>query len=159
MKEYFTSFALTALVVGLASVLSPDGKMKKSVSLALSLVLMSALVLPLFNELARLDDANFNLHIDFGETEDGEIINDSLENTTREAVNLGIRRELCERFGIDERLVSVDTELKIIGSEVIFLRVDVYLSGAGMFSDLPGIKKHIENSLGAECEVHLNENK
>ncbi len=159
MREYLVSLSMTALIVAFASVLSPDGKMKKSVSLALSLILISALVLPLFNALANLDDVNYNLHIDFKETEDGEIANDSLEKTTKDAVNLGIKRALCERFDIEEDCVSVDTELKIIGSEVIFLRVDVHLTGTGIFSDLPRIKKYIKSSLGAECEVYLSENK
>ena len=54
MRDYLVSFAMTSLLVALASVLSPDGKIKRSVSLALSVNLISALMLPLFRTLKSL---------------------------------------------------------------------------------------------------------
>ena len=159
MRDYLVSFAMTSLFVALASVLSPDGKIKRSVSLALSVILISALTLPLVSTLGSLDDVNYNLHIDFDESQNGEIVNEDFESTTERAINEGLRKAVCERFDIEKDCVSVEARIDIIGSELVFSRVEIYLSGTGVLSDLPRIKKYIEGSLGTECEVYLVENK
>ena len=159
MRDYLVSFAMTSLLVALASVLSPDGKIKRSVSLALSVILISALMLPLFRTLKSLDYVNNNLHIDLDENRSGEVVNEDFDSATERAVNEGLRKAICEKFDIDGDCVSIEASLDIIGDELIFLGVDIYLSGTGAFSDLPRIKKYIDGSLGTECEVYIVENK
>lgn len=157
MREYLISAIIVSLLCAIVSALSPEGKMKKSISFALSAVLICVLISPLFYLITDFDAIGGEFFSDFEIKENGELENKEFEAQTQKAINLGIARDVSERFNIDEDNISVDTDIEIIGSEILFLKVDIFLKGRGAFADIVGIEKYIEKSMGTECEVRLLE--
>ncbi len=157
MREYIICAVMVSLLCAIVSALSPEGKMKKSISFALSAVLMCVLISPLFYLITDFDAIGGEFFSGFEIEGNGELENKEFEAQTQKAVNLGIARDISQRFNIDEENISVDTDIEIIGSEILFLKVDIFLKGRGIFADIHGIEKYIEKSMGTKCEVHLIE--
>lgn len=157
MREYALSVIMVSLLCAVVSALSPEGKMKKSVSFSLSLVLLCVLISPLFDALGDIKEIgrDFFQNTDISSGED--VINSDFEKKTERAVCDGLIIALGDKFGIGKDDVEAECKLRIIGSEVIFEKVEITLLGRAVFSDIHKIKEYIEDSLGCECEVYLLE--
>lgn len=157
MKEYLVSAIAILAICAIVDNISPDGKMKKSVSFALSLAVTLALISPLACAFSELREKSENFIYEMESAYDGAFENSTLEYTTSEAANEGIKAAVAEKFGIDRSNLEAKCKLNIIGESVIFEKVEILLSGKGIFADTVGIKKYVSDSLGCECEVRLLE--
>ena len=155
MKEYLVSAIAVAAICAVVDMISPDGKMKKSVSFALSLAVTLALVSPLSFSLSGIKEKSEAFISEVESAYDTSYSDTSLEYTTSEAANEGIKKAISEKFGIDKVNIETKCALDIIGEAVIFEKVEIYLYGKGIFADTAGIKKYVSDSLGCECEVKL----
>ncbi len=157
MKEYLISAIAVCAVCALVDTLSPDGKMGKGVSFALSVAVTLALISPLFSAFSGIREKSESLVYEIGSAYDGAQSDYGLEGATAIAAGEGISEAISEKFGIDREYINVECQITLIGDVVIFERVTVGLSGVGIFADTVGIEKYISDSLGAECEVRLLE--
>ncbi len=155
MKEYLTSVIAVAAICAIIDTLSPDGKMKKSVSFALSLAVTLALLSPLSFSISGIKEKSESFISEIESAYDGAYSNSSLEYTTSEAANEGIKEAISGKFGIDKSNIEAKCKLNIIGETVVFEKVEIFLYGKGIFADTVGIKKYVSESLGCECEVKL----
>ena len=157
MREYAISFIMVSLLCAVVSVLSPEGKMKKSVSFSLSLVLICVLIFPLFGALGDIENISQDFFGEIDISDSGEIVNSDFERETEVAICDGLVNALSDKFGISKDNIKVDCGIRIIGSDLIFENVEITLFGRAVFSDINKIEDYIEDSLGCECEVYLLE--
>ena len=140
MTEYGINVLITVALVSLGMLLCyREGD--KTLRLSLSLVLMSAVLLPLSSIISRID---FELPEDAEQTvvyEDGEFAK-SLESAFCDGVELMI----AEKFSLDGESIHIDIEgfdFKSLGCE----RMTVTLSGRAAFADRASIKKYTEENI------------
>ena len=157
MREYALSVIMVSLLCAVVSVLSPEGKMRTSVSFSLSLVLIWVLISPLFDALRDVNDISYEFFSNTDGLYGEESINSDFEKNTEKAVCDGLIIALSDKFGIARSDLKAECEIRIIGSEVIFERTRITLLGRAVFSDIRKIEEYIEDSLGCECEVYLFE--
>ena len=156
MQEYLTSLLAVSAVTAVLSLLSGEGAAKKGVTLALSLILLSTVILPLPGLLSKIPD-EYGALLDRleGEYPDAE---GYWQAATMAAVEEGIARHLCERYGLAGDALSVSAHGDIVDGTVILHRVTLSVSGGAWAADLPGIVRYVEENTGAECEVIYREN-
>ncbi len=158
MREYAISLIMVSLLCAVLSTLSPEGKMKRPISFSLSLVLLCVLISPLFGALGNIKDISQEFFLNTDVSSDEPVANPDFEKETEDAICEGLIIALSDKFGMSEENIKAKCKIKIIGSEVLFLRVEITLSGRAVFSDIRKIEEYIESSLGCECEVYLLEN-
>ncbi len=151
MRDYLVTLLVVSAATAVLSLLPADEKMKKTVSFALSLAVLSAVVLPLPTLLERLPSDYSSL---LAELEGGAAEGEGyLEKTTLLAVGEGMGAHLSERYGIKRELLSVAVEGEIVDSTVIVRRVTLMLRGSAAAADVPSLIRYVEAETGAECEV------
>lgn len=151
MREYLVTVLLVSAVTAVLGILPSDEKMKKAVNFALSLVLLSAVVLPLPTLLSGLP-RDYSAYL---EELEGEIASgsDYLEKETLAAVGDGIAAHLADRYGIPRGAITAVAEGDIVDNTVILRRVTLSLSRAAQTADIRSIIYYVEENTGADCEV------
>ena len=151
MKDYLVTLLVVSAATAVLSLLPSDEKMKKTVSFALSLGVLSALILPLPALLERLpsDYSSLLSELD-GSMQEGD---GYLKEVTLSAVGEGIAAHLSERYGIKGESISVTAEGDIVDETVILRHVTVYLTGHAAAADVPALVRYVEAETGADCEV------
>lgn len=151
MRDYLITLLLVSAVAAVLSLLRGEGATARGVSFALSLLVLSAVVLPLPDLLSRGAD----WYGDLSERWEEAIPSDEAywQGVTVEAVGVGIGRHLCERYGLAEAEVSVQVLGDVVEGTVILRHVSLTLSGRAVTADVPAIIRYIEENTGAECEV------
>ncbi len=151
MRDYLSTLLLVSAVTAVLSVLPSEGQVKKAAAFALSLAVLSAVVLPLPSLLSggkgSLDGLLAELE---GEAAAGS---DWLESETLAATAEGIRQYLCEEYGLSPSEVTVTAEGDLIDNTVILTRVTLWLTGRAATADVPRIVRAMEKETGAECCV------
>ena len=155
MRDYLTTVLLVSAVTAVLGLLPSDEKMRRAVSFALSLAVLSAIVLPLPGLFTGLsgDVSSFLDRLE-GEAAAGE---GYLEGETMTAVGEGIARHLRERYDLKETELSVTVTGDIVDGTVILRSVVLTLAGRGVTADVPAIVQYTEKNTGAECEVIYRE--
>lgn len=155
MKDYLVTILVVSAVTAVLGALPNEEKMKKTVSFALGLGVLSAVVLPLPTLLGELpsDYSAFLDRLEAGSLS-GE---DYLRAETMAAVGDGMAAHLAERYGLPREEVTVTVEGEIVDGTVILRRVTLRLAGRAATADIPAIVQYIEGNTGAECEVIFGE--
>ena len=151
MREYLVTILCVSAVTALLGILPSDEKMRKSVNFALSLILLSAVVLPLPSLLTDLP-RDFSAYLEELESE-SLTGSEYLKKETLAAVCDGIADHLADRYGIPRGAISVTAEGDIVEETVILRRVILTLSPAAQAADVRGMIYYVEENTGAECEV------
>lgn len=151
MREYLTTVLLVSAVTAILGVLPSEERIRKTVAFAMSLCVLSAVVLPLP---ALLSDVRLE-YSSILDSLEGETLKGSewLEEETLATVATGLSEHLCERYGVAEGELSVAVDGDLIDGTVILHRITLSLSGRAQMADAIGMKKYIEENTGAECEV------
>lgn len=150
MKEYLTSILIVSAVTAVLGILPTDERLRRTVSFALSLTVLSTVLLPLPTLLGHLD--GFSDVLSELESE-GEASTDWLEGETLAATADGIRSYLVEEYGLKEDEIAVSVEGDLIDSTVILRRITLRVTGRAAAADIPGIVRALEKDTGAKCEV------
>ena len=151
MREYLVTILCVSAVTAVLGILPSDEKMKKSVHFALSLVLLSAVVLPLPSLLSDLP-RDYSAYLD--ELESESVTGGAyLERETLAAVGEGIADHLADRYGIPRGAIAASAEGNIVEGTVILRCVTLSLSPAAQTADVRGMIYYVEENTGAECEV------
>ena len=156
MREYLVSAVAVCALCALADTLFPDGKLKKEMSFALSLVVVLVLVSPLFSALSNIDEMGQGFISEL-EDLDTQHYEGELYDVGERLLEEGIARTLCERFSLSESELGADATISFIGDELLVERVEISLSGSAIFSDIHEIKKYVQRQICDECEVILLE--
>ena len=155
MREYLTTVLTVSAVTAVLGLLPSEERMRRTVSFALSLAVLSVIVLPLPGLLSGLSaGAGDFLERLEGETAAGE---NYLTGETMTAVGQGLTRHLCERYGLGEGELCVTATGDIVDGTVIVRHVTLSLSRRGIYSDVPSMVKYMESATGAVCEVIYRE--
>ena len=155
MKDYLVTLLVVSAVTAVLGALPNEEKMKRTVSFALALGVLSAVVLPLPTLLGELP-RDYAALLDRLEAESlsGE---DYLKAETLSAVGDGMAAHLCEKYGLAREEVAARVEGEIVDGTVILRRVTLTLSGRAATADIPAIVKYIEANTSADCEVIFGE--
>lgn len=155
MKDYLVTILVVSAVTAVLGALPNEEKMKKTVSFALGLGVLSAVVLPLPTLLEELP-SDYSALLD--RLEVGSLSGEEyLKAETLSAVGDGMAAHLSERYGLFREEVAVAVEGEIVDGTVILRRVELALSGRAATADIPTIVQYIESNTGAECEVIFGE--
>ena len=151
MKDYLVTVLIVSAVTAVLGALPSEEKMKKTVSFALSLGVLSAVVLPLPTLLSRLP-SDYSSFLDRLETESlvGE---EYLKAETLSAVGEGMAAHLAETYGLAREEVSVEVTGEIVDGTVILRHITLRLAGRAVAADVRSIVHYIESNTGADCEV------
>ena len=151
MKDYLSTLLLVSAITALLSALPSEGGAKRAVSFALSLAVLSAVVLPLPALLSGSREGLSEILDSLsGEAEEGS---DWLEAETLLATAEGLKSYLCEEFGLRPAEVAVAVEGDLIDNTVILRRVTLSLTGRAAAADVPRLVRTVEAETGADCEV------
>ncbi len=150
MKDYLTAILIVSAVTAVLGILPTDERLRKTVSFALSLTVLGAVLLPLPTLLGRME--GFSDILSELESE-GEASTDWLEGETLAATAEGIRRYLIEEYDLADSEIAVTVEGDLISGTVILRRITLSVTGRAAAADIPGIVRALESDTGAECEV------
>lgn len=155
MREYLVTLLAVSAVTAILGILPGEEGMRRTVSFALSLTVLAAVVLPLPTLLRDLPEDYAGI-LDRFKTDrlEGD---DYLKEETLTAVGEGICRHIVDKYGIAEGELSVTAEGDIVDGTVILRRVVLTVGGAAAAADLPSIVAYIKKNTGAECEVIYRE--
>lgn len=151
MRDYLVTILFVSAATAVLGILPSDEKMKKAVSFALSLVLLSAVVLPLPALLSDLS-RDYSSYLEELEGEIGSG-SDYLERATLASVADGIADHLADRYGIPRGAITVVAEGDIVDNTVILTRVVLSLASAAQTADVRSMVYYVEENTGADCEV------
>ena len=149
MKAYLISVVLICAMVSLASHFLSGTEAARYGRLALAVVLLWAVISPLFSLLSALPE--LPSLPDFPSEEDGSPL---YEARAEEAFCEGVRAAVCEKFSLEESEVSVRTE----GFDVASMRAQricILLKGKGTLSDTFSIASFVEAEGLGECVVEI----
>ena len=151
MREYLSSILLVSAVTAILGALPSEERVRRTVSFALSVTVLAAVVLPLPGLLTGLG-GDLSAVID---SLDGEALGggDWLEEETLATVADGLSEHLCERYSVGEGDLSVAVDGDVVDGVVILVRVTLSLAPRAQIANVPGLVRYIEENTGAECEV------
>lgn len=155
MREYLVTILAVSAVTAILGILPGEEGMRRTVSFALSLALLAAVVLPLPTLLRDLP-ADYSGILDRLEADSAEG-EDYLREETLTAVGEGIRKHLSEEYSLPDGELSVAVTGDIVDGTVILRRVTLTVGPRAAAADIPSIVKYIKKNTGAECEVIYRE--
>ena len=156
MTEYLTSLLLVSAVTAVLGILPTEEKLRRTVSFALSLTVLGAVLLPLPSLLAGIGDVS-GLFSDLeGGIAEGD---DWLEGETLAATAEGIRLYLSEEYGIADGDIEVTLDGDLIDGTLILRRITLTVGGRATAADLPRIVRDLREDTGADCEVTYREDR
>ena len=151
LKEYFAGvLALCALVSVALGVAHP--RLKKVVSFAAGILIISAIMLPLIDIIHSLGSDNV-----LGEILEGVDFEDKGDNAIEMAFEKGLAEHVALKYGVDVECVDVMVD----GFDIECLRAEriyVTLTGKAALIDYKRLEAELSENftLGGECEVSLN---
>ena len=144
MKEYVGALLLVGVLLTLGTRLIFDRRFSSVTRLLFSLILLSALALPLADPVKNLALPEITLP-EIGDASDFDV-------EVEEAYALGIRRALCSEFSLAEdevRVVLSDFSPEEIGRT----HVQVFLRGRAALADRLGMEKYLKDGGIVNCEI------
>ena len=151
MKEYFALVIAACALVALGGLLVYGDKNSPSARTAMGIILLCTVSVPAAKAVLALPDINIGGLFEGFEEAEGESV---LGEAVSESFSEGVKKMLCEEFGLAEDEISVHT----FGLDTTNMRAEkitVVLRGAGALSDLRGICYSVENAGLGECEVKI----
>lgn len=148
LREYAIAILKVASVASVAVALS-HSRMKKSVSVAVGLVLISVIMLPIVDIIRN--KTMFEISLD--DFENLEIRDETIER----AFEAGIEKYIASEWGVGEECVDVRAD-ELDLSKMRARRIYVTLRGRGIYLDYQSIEDDVERNFtdGGECEVELD---
>lgn len=147
MRENLICIIVLTCCVGVTMLLSPEGKLKKYVSLACSLCVVAVLFTFLPSGNIEFDIASPVTVTDSSKQAREEII-----QRTIEGICAGIKKDLMNRYKIDEEDISIRCNYTD-GEEIEINGYYIELRGAGNILKTSRIQYHVSENYGAECTV------
>ncbi len=157
MKEYAQALLSVLAFSALASMLAPKGKGEKGVRFALSVLLLFALLSPLFgsdlfekwqsgelrDELVSFSEAG----AEAGSAYYGQAHENAIERILKET--------LCRDFGVDREKLSLDLTLSYdeAGGAISVKSIKLHLFGSACLADAHGMLSLLARETRADCEV------
>ena len=151
MQGYLLTVLTVSAVVAILGALPGEEKLRRPVSLVLSLAVMASVVIPLPALLSGLP-RDYTDYLERLEVK-SEVGSDYLEAETLTAVGEGIAAYLCEQYSLPARSITVEAEGDIADGTVILRRVRLYLAPGAGSADARSMIRDIRAETGAECEV------
>ena len=146
MKEYLLLVLAASMLFAACSFLSYR-QGERSVTLALSVLVLAAVVLPLGELVSSLPEADFDFEADVTQG-DGDY-----ERVAEAAFCEGVIKTVSSEFSIEEenlRAYCVGFDFEKMRCKCLTVRVQ----GSAVFSDFDAIKKFLSENLGG-CEVEV----
>lgn len=144
MKEYVSAILLVGVLLAVGGRLLYDRRFSAVTHLLFSLILLSALALPLLEVVDNLSVEALPLP-ELGDAS-------AFDEEVGEAYAVGIRRALCTEFSLREDEVRV-VLLDFSPDAMEKARVEIFLSGRAALGDRLGMEKYLREGGIANCEI------
>lgn len=154
MTDIAYSLTVISLVSAVVLMISPDGSMKKYISLVLALTAIAYIGNVLLN-LKGLPD-NYDAP-DVTVSDRTQQLKDEILNETKRISEGEIITAVCEKFNISREDISVRVSLHSNGNEVTLTAVKAEIKGAKNMVKITDIKYFLHEKFGARAEVVYKE--
>lgn len=158
MKEYLWTLFGVCATSAIVGAISPEGAMKKYISILCSLCVTVAVISPLISEISSLDDIGELLELDVGydATDYEEIYNGYLLEQNLSLACETLEAELAERFSVENGELTVALEAVDVDGEISVSSATVYIGLGAVTVDPAEIKAYMLERTGCECEIIYN---
>lgn len=152
MATYFKSVLTVLFAGGIATLVTPEGEMKRGVRFAISLAVLVVLLSPLAE---GWPDGFFDVEADGAGEKAAEAGTAFLAEAEEEALAEGLAVCLASKFGLssDSLAVTLTAERAADGQTVRIRTLTLHLYGRGMTADAVGMRALLLRETGVECEV------
>lgn len=147
MRENLICVIVLTCCVGVTMLLSPEGRLKKYVSLSCSLCVVAVL----FTFLPG-GDIEFDIASPVTVSDSSKQVREEIIQRTIDGICAGIKKDLMSRYKIDEGDISVRCNYTD-GEEIEIDGYYIELCGAGNILKTSRIQYHVSENYGAECTV------
>ncbi len=160
MREYMMNVIGTAFLCGLTSVICPSGKLKKTVAVIASLVLVITAVAPILSALsaenkgARDISSMLNISAFCDNTDYKNVLDQSVEKMAAEAVCEYVGQLLESELEALPGEYSITSEAVYCGGEIIIESISVTLLGKGILINPRRVMACIKEKLDCNCTVY-----
>ncbi len=158
MNNYVITILTVAVAGGIVnSLVSKESHLKKYINYIVSLVCVVCLISPIGNVISDIASIkeNINDYIDkIFVTENIEISNSLIINTSKEKICEGIKETIIEKYKFDSSDVYV--QLTLDESNIQSLKIDkinVTLTGKASWSDVKTVETFLKSTVGPNVEV------
>ncbi|MEE0970433.1 MAG: hypothetical protein U0M06_13765 [Clostridia bacterium] len=160
MRDYILSIISVSLLGGMANALCPSGnagKIKKSVSLIMSLLLVCAVARPLtvlIEKGGNIDLSEFADKI----SEDSRNYNSYMDRTVETVISDSAEEYIyafaAEEYGLYKEDISVDVKTSSGGNDISFETINLTLHAGAIFKNPRRLEVEISELFGCECNVY-----
>ncbi len=157
MKEYVFSLIAVSLFGGIACAIAPGGKMKKSISFIVSLLLITAVgrpIIKLFKDAEIFSYTGIVENLISEEKDYDGVFNGEITYIAKESAKAYAENILTEELCIDESDFRIEAVTNTAGGEIELERIDVTLIGKGLLVNPRTVEKKIRESFGCICNVY-----
>ncbi len=158
MNGYIYTLLIVSVVGGLInSFISSFGSIKKYVSYFIGVLMVICLLSPVISIINNTSELKNNISSFFDKIASEDIINSSNDiiiNTGVDAITNGIKNELINRFGFEEKEIIIELEIDKNNIEAIKItKINIILTGKASWSDVDTVKEYLENIIGGNISV------
>ena len=158
MKSYIYTLIVVSVIGGLSSsFLSSFGNIKKYVNYFISILTILCLLSPIIEIVSNVSNIKDKISDYFENIVLDEKIdntNDIIINSSTEAISKGIKTELINYFGFDEKDLYIELEIDKSNIESVKItKINVVLTGKASWSDVDTVKSYLKNIIGGNISV------
>ena len=159
MKTYILTIIGVALVSAAVIILTPKNQgILKHVKFLASVALVCVLAEPIFalvSELGTNGIDSFLNEIDtLTETDENyeSIFYENLSKLSANELQTELKKQVCAKFGIDEKNLNIRAEYSSSGEGIKFSRILITLSGAAILKDPREIESYVKDLTNLHCD-------
>lgn len=158
MNKYVYTLLIVSVVGELInSFISSFGSIKKYVSYFIGVLMITCLLSPIINVINNTSSLKNNISDFLDGIVSEEIINNSNDiiiNTGIDAIKDGIKKEIINKFDLEEKEIFIELDIDKSNIESIKIKkIYIILTGKASWSDVDTVKEYLENIIGGNISV------
>ena len=158
MNKYIYTLLIISVISGLInSFISSFGSIKKYVDYFIGLLIVVCLMSPIIDIVGNISSLKNNISEFVENLVSEDEINSSNEiiiNAGVDAIKNGIKKEIADKFGLDEKEILIELDIDKGNIESIKIKqISIILTGKASWSDVDTVKDHLEKIIGGNISV------
>ena len=154
MREYILLLIGVIVISWAASMIAPEGSIKKYISLLVGVCLISAIISPLEN----MSDIGFEINIDglFDNAEEYDyesIFYKNLTEANEKDFCALLKSKMIRDLDMSENELDIDAGICVRDGEYELEYITVILYGSGIMKDPAALREYTRITVGKECDI------
>ena len=161
MNNYILTIIITSICISIANVIAPTNcEISKYIKLIGSLIIL-CVIINSFGDAIKMSNGNFineikdSLIIDKDSEKEKyhEILNNYLNNYSKEGIENEIKEILKKEFQIQDNEASIELHTDFLNDKLVLTEIKILLSGKSIFKNPYLIEERIKEIWQCECIV------